>query len=69
MRNQKPAWWLLYAIVPLMFGALVWNLMYGARGIVGDMIDVGIVVAGFVLMLWWLNFNHTALWNEEQNKK
>lgn len=69
MRKQKPAWWQLYAIVPMMFGALLWNLMYGARGIVGDVIDVALVVGGFVLMLLWLNFNQTALWNEEQNKK
>lgn len=65
MQNPKPSWWLLYAIVPLMLGALVWNALYGDKGEWGDIVDVAILAGGFGLMLLWLKANQTALWVDE----
>lgn len=63
--NQcKPAWWLLYATVPLFFG-LVWpalqlHVPYWAH----PALAIGILVSTFALMGLWLHANGKALWRE-----
>ena len=65
MRNQKPSWWQLYAIASLMFGTLLWNALYGDKGMWGNFEDGGILIGGFVLMLLWVKANQHAIENEE----
>lgn len=62
--QRKPAWWLLYATVPLFF-VLVWpalqlHMPFWAH----PGVEIGILVLTFGLIGLWLHANGKALWRE-----
>lgn len=69
MRRQKPSWWLLYAIVLLMFIALLGITWIGIRGVPGEIVTGAIVLGAFGLMFLWVKANQAPLWSEEYRRE
>ena len=64
-KEQKPAWWILYLLIPGMIGLL---MLAGQLPLVSweyQIVDVGIVLFVFGLMALWIHANQSALtWDE-----
>jgi hypothetical protein len=57
LQSRKPAWWQLYALVPLMIGLVVIEHLDPLPGVPAKVVDAGIVVLTFGAMLVWVHFN------------
>ncbi len=60
-KTQKPAWWQLFVLVPLMFGLMVVEHLTPLPGISDEIVDVGIVAFTFVAMIGWVQVNGGVL--------
>lgn len=68
MKQRKPAWFILYAFVFLMLGALVLESFDGLPDWANEVVTVGIIGVIFGAMILWMRANAHALWNEELEK-
>ncbi len=63
MKNRKPAWWQLWALIPLMFALGFLEYRWPLPGINEELVDTGIVLSSFALMLFWVYINSPLLEN------
>lgn len=68
MKQHKPTWFILYAFVFLMLGALVLESFDGLPDWANEVVTIGIIGLIFGTMILWMRANAHALWNEEMNK-
>jgi hypothetical protein len=68
MSQHKPAWWQLYAILPLMAGLLLAELFKPLPETAPEIVDVGIVAICFGSMLAWMRINGGLIESEELEK-
>ncbi len=68
MQNQKPAWWQLFMLVPLMFVLLVIEHLAPLPGVSDEIVDVGIVALTFIAMIGWVQLNSGLLERYEINR-
>lgn len=61
MYNRKPAWWQLFALLPLMVGAVLLVNHLGWGQTAGTVADVLVIVATFAAMGLWMSANETAI--------
>ncbi len=61
MKNQKPAWWQLFVLVPLMFGLIGLEHLAPLPGISDEIVDIGIVSLTFLAMVGWVHVNSGLL--------
>ncbi len=68
-RKIKPNWWIPFSFVPLMIVAILLesHLKYAVE--VHEIVDVGIVIATFSLMVGWVRINSTALMEEDSARE
>ncbi|MCL4395393.1 MAG: hypothetical protein M1482_11440 [Chloroflexi bacterium] len=68
-RSRKPAWWLLYLTVPLMLTLLIVDGHLPIPAVAQQIMEPGIVVAGFGLMALWVHGNQGTLMDEEMARE
>lgn len=68
-QQPKPRWWRLYAILPLMLGALLYQARLGLSAWEHRIAQLVILGASFGLVWLWLKANETALWLSEYPPK
>jgi hypothetical protein len=61
MRNRKPAWWLLYALVPIMVALFVIEHYLVLSELGHKLVQLVIVVVVFGAMALWVRANETSL--------
>jgi hypothetical protein len=69
VRKQKPNWWLVYALVPLVIGSLILEGQLSIPPVIHRIAESGIVLMGFGSMLLWVRANEGALIDEEIEKE
>jgi hypothetical protein len=58
---RKPTWWMLYASVLFLVGAVGWLELTVPSGAVRTVLECAVVILGFGLMLFWRHRNR-ARW-------
>lgn len=68
-RKTKPNWWIPFSCVPLMIVAILLEsrLQYAVE--IHEIVDSGIVILAFSLMVGWVRVNAAALEAEESAKE
>jgi hypothetical protein len=68
MQQQKPAWWQLYLIVPIMVGLAVLESKFSLPGISSELADLLIVFFAFSAMFVWVQINRGLIEYDEIQK-
>ena len=68
MQYRKPAWWQLYALVPLMVGLLLAEHWDPFPGISPEIVDLGVVALTFSAMLFWMRLNSGLIEYDEMRR-
>lgn len=68
MRQHKPAWWQLYALVPLMVGLILIEHWDPFPGVASEVVALGIVVLTFGVMLAWMRLNSGVIEYDEMQR-
>lgn len=63
-KHRKPAWWQMFALVPLMLGLMLASTDLALPQWAEEAVEIGIVVAAFGGMLFWVHINASLLEQE-----
>ncbi len=66
MSGRKPAWWLLYLLVPVLIGLLFVDHELVLSLLGHQIVQLGIVFVFFGLVVLWLRTNSSALVRKEK---
>lgn len=67
-RERKPAWWQMFALVPLMLALLIGASQLNLPQWADEVVEIGIVLASFGGMLFWVHINTGPLEREAMEK-
>ncbi len=68
MKTQKPVWWQLYLLAPILLALTVVVHLAGVSGTWEQMADGGLVLAVFVGILVWIQVNGSLLERYEMQR-
>lgn len=67
-KHRKPAWWQMFALVPLMLSMMLAATQLALPQWAEEVVEIGIVVATFWGMLFWVHINAGLLEQEALEK-
>ena len=68
-RKSKPNWWIPFSFVPLMIIALLLESQIKYAVEIHEIVDSGIVIATFGLMVGWVGINAQAIAEQDSTKE